>query len=119
MVLCHSAEKYAPNTLNGIIGNSTARNRLMAFGIDVLEGKKVKPLILCGPSGVGKTAAAHAIAYSNGFELVELSASDYRDSESLRQKVLPLAKTRGLFNKKCLIVFDEIDELSSKFDSEP
>lgn len=116
MALC---EKYAPNTLNGIIGNNTARNRLMAFGIDVLEGKKVRPLILCGPSGVGKTAAAHALAYSNGFELVELSASDYRDSESLKQKILPLAKTRGLFNKKCLIVFDEIDELSAKFDSSP
>ncbi len=112
-------EKYAPNTLNGIIGNNTARNRLMAFGIDVLEGKKVKPLILVGPSGTGKTSAAHALAYSNGLELIELSASDYRDSETLSHRILPLAKTRGLFSKKCLIVFDEIDELSSKFDSGP
>lgn len=114
MSLC---EKYAPNTLNGIIGNSFARNRLVAFGIDVLEGKKVRPLIIVGASGIGKTAAAHALAYSNGLELIELSASDYRDSENLKQRVLPLARTRGLFNKKCLIVFDEIDELSSKFDS--
>ncbi len=111
------SEKYAPNTLNWIIGNMNARNRLAAFGIDVLEGKKVRPLMLCGASGIGKTAAAHALAYSNGLELVELSASDYRDAENLRQRILPLAKTRGLFNKKCLIVFDEIDELSSKFDS--
>jgi peptidyl-tRNA hydrolase len=30
--------------------------------------------------------------------------------KALSHKVLPLAKTSGLFNKKCLIVFDEIDE---------
>ncbi len=114
MSLC---DKYAPNTLNGIIGNNFARNRLAAFGIDVLEGKKVRPIIIFGASGIGKTAAAHALAYSNGLELIELSASDYRNAENLEKKVLPLAKTRGLFNKKCLIVFDEIDELSSKFDS--
>ncbi|MDE1768596.1 MAG: replication factor C large subunit [Candidatus Micrarchaeota archaeon] len=111
------SDKYAPTTLNGIIGNGQARSRLAAFGIEVLEGKKVRPLILCGVCGIGKTSAAHALAYSHGLELVELNASDYRDSESLNQKVLPLAKTRGLFNKKCLIVFDEVDELSSKFDS--
>ncbi len=114
MSLC---DKYSPNTLNGIIGNTAAKNRLMAFGIDVLEGKRVRPLILCGASGIGKTSAAHALAYSNGLELVELNASDYRDAETLSHRVLPLAKTRGLFNKRCLIVFDEIDELSSKFDS--
>ena len=45
-------------------------------------------------------------------ELVELNASDYRDSETLRKKILPLGTTRGLFSKRSLILFDEIDELS-------
>lgn len=111
------SDKYAPNTLNGIIGNNLARDRLISFGIEALKGNRTRPLMLCGASGIGKTAAAHALAYSNGFDIVELSASDYRDSETLRNRLLPLAKTRGLFNKNCLIVLDEIDELSAKFDS--
>lgn len=114
MSLC---DKYSPTTINGIVGNSTAMNRLLALAAEVQEGKRTRPVMLCGPSGVGKTAAAHALAYSNGFELVELSASDYRDSETITKRILPLSTTQGLFSKKCLIVFDEIDELSSRFDS--
>ncbi len=109
MTLC---EKYTPYTLNGIIGNELAKSKLAQFGIAAIEGKRTRAIMIYGPSGTGKTAAAHAIAYSNGFDLVELNASDYRDSESLSKKVLPLATTRGLFSKRSLIIFDEIDELS-------
>lgn len=109
MTLC---EKYTPYTLNGIIGNEFAKGKLAQFGIDAIEGKRMRAIMIYGPSGTGKTAAAHAIAYSNGFDLVELNASDYRDSESLSKKVLPLATTRGLFSKRSIIIFDEIDELS-------
>ncbi|MHB1830513.1 MAG: replication factor C large subunit [Candidatus Micrarchaeaceae archaeon] len=109
MPLC---EKYTPFTLNGIVGNNPARDKLVQFGIDALGGKKVRPIMIYGPSGTGKTTAAHAVAYSNGLELVELNASDYRDSETLRKKILPLGTTRSLFSKRSLILFDEIDELS-------
>jgi len=109
MSLC---EKHAPYTLNAMIGNRLARDRLAQFGIDALGAKRTAAIMIYGPSGTGKTSAAHAIAYSNGFELIELNASDYRDSETLSKRVLPLAATRGLFSKKCLILFDEIDELS-------
>lgn len=105
-------EKYTPYTLNGIIGNELAKSKLTQFGIDAIGGNKTRPIMIYGPSGTGKTASAHAIAYSNGFDIVELNASDYRDSESLSKKILPLATTRGLFSKRSLILFDEIDELS-------
>ena len=46
--------------------------------------------MICGPSGTGKTSAAHAVAYSNGFDIIELNASDYRDSDTLGKKILPI-----------------------------
>ena len=109
-------EKYAPYSLNHIAGNSEAVAKLMHFAIDVQKGKYSKPLLLYGPPGTGKTTAAHALAYSNGFELIELNASDYRDKAKLEKVLLPASTSIGLFKTKFLIVLDEIDELSTKFD---
>jgi replication factor C large subunit len=109
-------DKYTPNTLNGFIGNSGPISQLRAFASDVQAGKRPRPIIVFGPCGTGKTSALRALACSNGFDLLELSSGDYRDSETLRRKLLPAASTRGLFSKVTLILFDEIDELSAKFD---
>jgi replication factor C large subunit len=110
-------EKYTPYSLNGIAGNSEAVAKLMQFAIDVQKGKYSKPLLLYGPPGTGKTTAAHALAYSNGLELIELNASDYRDKAKLEKVLLPASTSTGLFKTKFLILLDEIDELSTKFDS--
>jgi replication factor C large subunit len=110
-------EKYAPTTLNGVIGNSSAISKVYDFGIKIQKNEKTKPLMLYGPSGIGKTSTAQALAYSNSFNLIELNASDYRDVEHLRKVALPATSNRGLFNKVSLVLFDEIDELSKKFDS--
>jgi replication factor C large subunit len=109
-------EKYAPYTLNGIAGNREAVQKLEQFAIDCQQGKPVKPIMIYGPPGTGKTTAAHALAYSNGFELIELNASDYRDKEKLEKILLPASTSMGIFKTKFLILLDEIDELSSKFD---
>jgi replication factor C large subunit len=111
------ADKYAPFTLNAIIGNRTAIARLTQFGSEMQKGGRAKPMMLAGPSGTGKTSAARALAYVNGFEVLEFNSSDYRDVETLTNKVVPATQTRGLFNKRILIIFDEIDELSTKFDA--
>jgi replication factor C large subunit len=114
LMLC---EKYAPYTLNAVAGNSQAIARLSQFAINIQRGIAEKPLLLYGPPGTGKTAAAHALAYSNGFELIELNASDYRNREKLEKMLLPASTSMGIFKAKFLILLDEIDELSSKFDA--
>ncbi|MCL4375778.1 replication factor C large subunit [Candidatus Marsarchaeota archaeon] len=110
-------EKYAPYTLGGIAGNKAAIDSLIAFTSAINSDAHPRPILIFGPSGTGKTTAAHAIAYSGGFETIELNASDYRDAETLNKLILPASNTRGLFNKKVLIILDEVDELSSRFDS--
>ncbi len=111
------SDKYAPATLNGIVGNSTAVNLLTDFAAKVHRSERPRPIMIFGATGTGKTAAAHALAYSNGFELLELNASDYRDTDTLRRVLLPAGRSRGLFSKNIMIFLDEIDELSKKFDS--
>lgn len=110
-------EKYTPFTLNGIVGNAKAVERLIEFGIEAQKGGARKPLLIYGPTGTGKTTAVHALAASHGFELLELNASDYRDSQTLNRELMPASVSRGIFNKKMLILLDEIDELSGKYDA--
>ena len=110
-------EKYAPTTLNGIIGNDIAVSVLHGFAEKVQNGEHVKPLMLFGPPGTGKTAAARALAYSNSFEILELTASDYRDTANLNKTIIPASRSKGLFGKTILILLDEIDETSKKYDS--
>lgn len=109
-------EKYTPITLNMIIGNRNQIDRLINFGAEVQSGKKQRPLLIYGPTGTGKTAAAHAFAYSNGFEIIEFDASDYRDAETLQKRLLPATTSRNLFGSKVIVIFDEIDEISARFD---
>ncbi|MDE1874299.1 MAG: replication factor C large subunit [Candidatus Micrarchaeota archaeon] len=109
-------EKYAPHSLNELIGNRLSIQKLARFASDVRAGKKPKPIMVYGPSGTGKTSAIKALANENGFEVLELTSSDYRDAETLHKKLLPAAKSRGLFSSTTLILFDEIDELSAKSD---
>ncbi|MEM0200948.1 MAG: replication factor C large subunit, partial [Candidatus Micrarchaeaceae archaeon] len=106
-----------PKTVNGIIGNNDAVTKLIEFAGKIHSKQKPRPTILFGPSGTGKTASAHAVAYGNGFELLELNASDYRDVDTLRKRLKPASESRGLFNKNILILLDEIDELSKKLDT--
>ncbi len=111
------SDKYIPYTLNGIIGNRSSVESLKKLGAEMLAGSKVKPIMIYGPSGTGKTAAARALAYENGFEVLEFNSSDYRDADTIEKKAMPASMTRGLFNKRIVIIFDEIDELSAKFDA--
>ncbi|MDE1856175.1 MAG: replication factor C large subunit [Candidatus Micrarchaeota archaeon] len=111
------SEKYAPKALEEIVGNGSAIERLRTFGADAQKKVQGKPLLLYGPSGSGKTAAAHAFAYSNGFDVIEMNASDYRDAKTLESTLLPASKSSGLFARKLLIILDEIDERSDKFDA--
>ncbi len=109
-------EKYSPSSLSGLIGNRLSIEKVRKFGAAVKEGKKQKPIMVYGPSGTGKTAALAALAGEQRFALSELTASDYRDADTLRKRLLPAVKSKGLFASTTLFLFDEVDELSRTFD---
>jgi len=104
-------EKYAPELYGDFIGNSTAVEEIKQWAEDWLEGRKRKPLLLYGVTGVGKTAIVKVLVNEYGFELLELNASDDRDAKKI-EKIAGLASVSKTFSGKMrLILFDEIDGL--------
>ncbi|MDE1857032.1 MAG: replication factor C large subunit [Candidatus Micrarchaeota archaeon] len=109
-------DAYALDSLDQLIGCSSAVSYLRAFAADINKGVARRPLILHGPPGTGKTAAAHKLAEENGWNVVEMSAADYRDRESIERRIVSASTTRSLFGARNLILLDEIDELAPRFD---
>lgn len=109
-------EFYAVKSMRDVVGNSDAVRKMIAFAMDVNTGKKRIPLLVHGPSGVGKTAAVNALAREFNWNPVELNASDYRDKETIEGRLLSAATSRTLFGSRNVIILEEIDELASKFD---
>ncbi len=101
--------QYAPQTLDDIVGNAESVTQIKTWALDWQRGKKQKPLLLHGPPGTGKTAAARALAHEMGWVLLETNASDLRDGDNVK-KIVGLASSTGtLFGEKRLVLFDEVD----------
>ena len=109
-------ELYEVDSLSDIRGNDAAVRQLAEFGAEVQAKRLPKPVLLHGPPGTGKTAAVHTMADSLGWHLIELNASDYRDSDTVRRILLSSATSASLFGNRNVILLDEIDELSARFD---
>ena len=104
-------EKYRPNNIDEIVGQDK-------FVSDVKNWNSMPNLILYGPAGVGKTAAAHVLAnrvlednkLSNFFEI---NASDDRKLETVRTTIKDVAtslKVGDVPHK--IILLDEMDGMT-------
>ncbi len=107
---------FTPLKLADMIGNGAAIARMLEYGRDVNCGKPRKPLMLFGPPGTGKTTAVQLLAKELNWNVVELNASDYRDSETIMNRIVPATRSRNIYGKMNAIVMDEIDELAGRFD---
>ena len=106
---------YAPKKPVEIIGQQEAVRQLQQFVANFKTGKK-KAALLYGPSGVGKTSAAYAIARQHGWEVVEVNASDFRTAAEIESVVGGAIKQQSLFFTGKLILVDEIDGLAGNQD---
>lgn len=98
------SEKYRPKSLKEFEGNEAAIKEIRE-----VIGKK--PVLLYGPTGVGKSTFCECLANEMGVEKFEINASDVRDKESL-ERIKDTAGSISLSGKKRLIVIDELDGLS-------
>ncbi len=107
---------FKPESIDEIIGNKEAISQIKKFALDINNNIRRRPLMIYGPSGVGKATIVNLIAKIFKWHIVELNASDYRDKESIERLLTAASQSRTLFGQKNLIFLDEIDELSTKFD---
>ena len=107
--------KYKPKSIKDVQGQDSQIEKLKDFIINHNRQKK-KAALIYGPSGVGKTSAAYAIANDLNYEVCETNASEFRNSDQINQKVGNAIKQQSLFAKGKIILVDEIDGLSGHED---
>lgn len=106
--------KYTPKNLSEVQGQNQAVEKLKGY-VDTYK-KGTKPLLICGPQGVGKTSSVYALAYERDYEIIELNASDLRNADSINSMIGAAINQQSLFMKQKLILIDEIDGLAGRED---
>lgn len=107
-------EKYRPNNLSEIVGQTEIIKRLKAY----VEHRNVPHLLFSGSAGIGKTSAAVALAkelYGKEFErnFLELNASDARGIDVVRGQIKDFARTLAFDSSFKVIFLDESDALTA------
>ena len=109
------AEKYRPESLSNLIGNTKTINDLKNWAKSWTNKTTKKGVILSGPPGCGKTSAAIGLANDMGWGVIELNASDTRSGDviegiALRAGLFQTFGNEGVSGKN-LILLDEADNL--------
>lgn len=131
--------RYAPQSLSQICGNKTQVEKLQRWLRAFPKNQRTKfkmagpdgsggyrAVMIHGPPGIGKTTAAHLVAKTEGYDIVESNASDTRSKKLVEtglKGVLSTTSLLGYFGtgsnevdaskKKLVLIMDEVDGMSA------
>jgi len=112
-------EKYAPQTIRDLIGNSAVISKVSDWVANWPRSivRNRRALLLHGPPGVGKTVAVYTIARELGFEVSEINATFKRSKKMMNELLKNTTMMTTLTQKKGRIVLvDELAGLSGRSD---
>lgn len=110
-------QKYKPKTLDDIVGNEEQLKTLRSNSI--LTGSNVPNILICGPSGTGKTTIMRTIAYNiHGDQrdtVLEINAADHRNVDTIRNIISNFCKIRVNLKKgnHKIVLIDEAECLNT------
>tara|TARA_B100000029_G_scaffold69594_1_gene61936 strand:+ start:1541 stop:2698 length:1158 start_codon:yes stop_codon:yes gene_type:complete len=107
------SEKYRPKHILDLIGNEDARKSFVEWFGKWKKG--VKPLLLVGPPGIGKTTLANLSAKHFGHDLISLNASDVRNKKNIQDILQPVLGNQSVLGTP-MIFIDEVDGIHGRSD---
>ena len=107
------SEKYRPKHILDLIGNEEARKLFVEWFAKWKKG--VKPLLLVGPPGIGKTTMANLSAKHFGYDLISLNASDVRNKKNIHEILQPVLGNQSVLGLP-MIFIDEGDGIHGRSD---
>ncbi len=105
------AQKYAPEKLEEVLGNLTAKKQLKRWMLTWMRGTRQRPLLITGPPGIGKTVMVYALRNELDLDLLEMSASDFRDKARIERILGGTMSANSLTGKTKLIFIDDVDAM--------
>ncbi|ODV58402.1 replication factor C subunit 1 [Ascoidea rubescens DSM 1968] len=129
-------DKYAPTNLQQICGNKGGVNKLNQWLQNWDQNKRkgfkfygdlFPAVLISGPPGIGKTTAAHLVAKTLNYDILERNASDVRSKKLLNDGIKNILNNNSLMGyfdlrgnrvsemekKKFCLIMDEVDGMSS------
>jgi len=107
-------EKYRPKSIEEVIGNEEAKKKAKEWLSLFLKGKEKRPLFIYGPTGIGKTSLAYALASSFDLQPIFFTSSEKREGKTLKQ--MQLTSGLSIFGVKRLVIIDDLEGIASKED---
>ena len=107
------SEKYRPQNFLDLVGNEEARKLFVEWFSNWKKG--IKPILLVGPPGTGKTTMANIAAKEFGYDLISLNASDVRNKSNIQEILTPVLGNQTILGAP-MIFIDEVDGVHGRGD---
>ncbi len=99
-------EKYRPKKIEEMIDN---RSQAMEILNMIKNYKKGRGILVYGPPGCGKTLSIELIAKKLNYEIVRLTAADFRSYNQLKRTILQSSLQSSLLYSGKILLIDELE----------
>ncbi|RNJ78398.1 MAG: AAA family ATPase [Nitrosopumilus sp. H8] len=107
------SERHRPQSIPAMIGNEEARAAALEWLAKWKKG--VKPLLLVGAPGTGKTTMAYLLARQFEYDMIGLNASDARSKSRINEVLAPVLGNVSVLGSPMIFV-DEVDGIHGRSD---